>query len=342
MSCSLQHCDGFVPGCNIRTDLALEANEIVRQRSAEDIPGVKAEASEENGIVINRVSILTPEAGARLGKPVGNYVTIEAPELRKKSASMQENISQVLARELEQMSGLGETKEQSVLVIGLGNWNVTPDSLGPKVVEDLLVTRHIFKMQGNGNLIQKGFRRVAAVSPGVMGLTGVETGEIVQGIAARVNPDMIIAVDALASSRMDRLHTTIQLADTGVIPGSGVKNERMGINQSTMGIPVIAIGVPTVVEASTIAGEAMDALVEEMKNQASEGESSLAGILENMDWNQRREMVKEVLGEYAGQLMVTPKEIDTFMDDISLAVAGGLNSSLHPGMAKTDADKFLQ
>lgn len=341
MSCSPEHRDGYIPGYNVRTDLALEASEVIQEQTAADIPGVKVEVNEEENIKVTRVSVLNQEASSRLGKPVGNYVTIEARELRNKSASLQDKISHVLARELTEMAGLKEKPHISVLVIGLGNWNVTPDALGPKVIEDLLVTRHIMHMQDRRSLIQKGFGHVSAISPGVMGLTGIETGEVVQGVAGKVNPDLIIAVDALAANRIERLHTTIQVADTGVIPGSGVKNQRMGINQSTMGIPVIAIGVPTVVESATIAGEAMDSLINEMKKQ-SEGAGALAGVLEKMNWEERRKLIKETQEPYYGQLMVTPKEIDTFMDDISLAVAGGLNAALHPGMAETEADKFLQ
>ncbi len=341
MTCTTDHRDGFVPGYNIRTDLALEANEVIRERTAAEIPGVKEEVKEEDGIKVTKVSVLTEEASSRLGKPIGDYVTIESPDLRKKSASLQNRISKILAREITEMAGFEEKPNMSILVIGLGNWNVTPDALGPKVIEDLLVTRHIFNEQDPFGLSGKGFRRVAALSPGVMGLTGIETGEIIQGVAQRVNPDLIIAVDALAAYRLERLHTTVQLSDTGIIPGSGVKNQRMAINQDTMGARTIAIGVPTVVGASTIANETMNVLIEEMKKQSS-GANALAGSLENMEWDERHRLIEEVQEPFIGQLMVTPKEIDTFMDDISMAIAGGLNEALHPGMAETEADKFLQ
>jgi len=341
LTCSPEYRDGFVPGYNIRTDLALEANEVIREGTAAEIPGVKEEIKDEDGIKVTKVTVLTDEASSQLGKPIGKYVTIESPDLKKKSASLQNRISQILAREITEMAGFHEKPGMSILVIGLGNWNVTPDALGPKVVEDLLVTRHIFDGQDPFGLSGKGFRRVAALSPGVMGLTGIETSEIIQGVAQRIDPDLIIAVDALAAYRLERLHTTVQLSDTGVVPGSGVKNERMAINQSTMGVPTIAIGVPTVVGASTIANEAINVLIEEMKRQSSEAHA-LANALENLNWEERKRLIEEVQEPFIDQLMVTPKEIDTFMDDISMAIAGGLNEALHPGMAETEADKFLQ
>ncbi|NLZ29036.1 MAG: GPR endopeptidase, partial [Firmicutes bacterium] len=164
MTCSPERRDGYIPGYNIRTDLALEANEVIREGTAAELPGVKEEVKDEDGIKVTKVTVLTDEASSQLGKPIGKYVTIESPELKKKSASLQNRISRILAREITEMAGFQEKPGMSILVIGLGNWNVTPDALGPKVVEDLLVTRHIFNGQDPFGLAGKGFRRVAALS----------------------------------------------------------------------------------------------------------------------------------------------------------------------------------
>lgn len=340
MTCQPDHRDGFVPRYNIRTDLALEATEVVQSRTAAEIPGVTAETSREDGITINRVKVGTPEAANRLGKSQGSYITLEAPGLRRKDTDLHERLSVLLTRELIKFMPLSPNLEDSVLVIGLGNWNVTPDALGPKVIEDLLVTRHLFEMRNQ--VLGPGFRAVCALSPGVLGITGIETGEIIAALVSRVNPALVIVIDALAAHRLERLHTTIQVADSGISPGSGVGNNRLGINRQTIGVPVIAIGVPTVVDASTIAGEAMDALVTSFKRQAM-GAQALAGALENLSWEERQSLIKEVLDPYAGgSLMVTPKEIDAFIGDIALTIAAGLNAALHPKVHSDDSGKYLQ
>ena len=333
------HCDGCVPEFNIRTDLALEAREIVRDRTAAEIPGVHVHTAREDGIAVNRVTVESAEAARRLGKQRGRYITLEAPGLREKNTDLQDRLSEVISREILNLVKLPSNLGEAVLVVGLGNWNVTPDALGPRVVEDLLVTRHVMNMQENP--LGQGFRSVCALSPGVMGLTGIETSEIVQALSALVKPSLVIAIDALAAHRLERLHTTVQLADAGVTPGSGVGNHRRGITRETIGAPVLAIGVPTVVEASTIAGEAMDSLVEAFKKETV-GTGVLAEALKKIDWRQRQQLSGEVLPPYAGRLIVTPKEIDTFIEDIALCVAAGLNAALHPRVHSDQAGKYLQ
>jgi len=345
LSCTVNHRDGYVPGIEIRTDLALEAREEVQKQTVGEIAGVDAENISEDGVNVNRVHIRNQEGSLKLGKPVGRYITLEAPGIKEKDVKVEDKLSVVLSRELQQLTGLHQNHQLSVMVVGLGNWNVTPDSLGPKVVEDLLVTRHVFELKQpqEQGMFSEGFRSVSAFSPGVMGLTGIETGEIIQSLVSRVEPDLVIAIDALAAHRLERLHTTVQITDTGVIPGSGVQNSRLGINRETLGVPVVAMGIPMVVEASTIAGEAMDALVNAFQKEGSSGGTSMAGTIKNFDWNQKRQMINEVLKPYNGEkLMVTPKEIDAFVDNISQVVAGGLNTALHPKMSETEGGKYLQ
>ena len=323
---------GFIPGYNIRTDLAVEAHEVLSAR--EEIPGVQVSKEGDEDITIHRVSITTEQGAARMGKAVGNYLTLEVPGLRKKNTALQDKVVRVFYKELQRMFNLND--RQSVLAIGLGNWNVTPDALGPRVVRELFVTRHILDLKPE--ILGEGYRSVAAVAPGVLGITGIETGEIIRGITEYVKPDIIVAIDALAAQRMSRLHTTIQVSDTGIVPGSGVGNRRLGINRQTIGIPVYAIGVPTVVDAVTIAGDSMDHLAEALKRESAQG-NMFANIVQKMNWEEKRNIIKEVLQPFAGDLIVTPKEIDTLIDDISLVIAASLDAAFHSKIAEEEESR---
>lgn len=340
MPCQEEHKEGYVPYYNVRTDLALEAREVLQRHSPmDDLPGVHSENLKEDGINISRIRVENEEASRRLGKAPGYYITLEAPGLRKKDTDLHDRLTEIMAGELLNILGLPQNLEETVLIVGLGNWNVTPDSLGPKVMEDLLVTRHMFEM--DNQVLGEGFRSVCAISPGVLGLTGIETGEIIQALVSKVKPVLVIAIDALAAQRLERLHTTIQIADTGISPGSGVGNYRLGITRETLKVPVVAIGVPTVVDASTVANAAMDALTSSLKR--ARGIEGLGISLENKDWGQRQMMIQEALEPFAGgRLMVTPKEIDAFIDDISLTIGAGINAALHPKVQSSQSGKYLQ
>ncbi len=324
---------GYIPGFNIRTDLALEAHEVVTEQ--EEISGVQVEKGGDEEVTINRVSITTPEGAAKMGKDMGNYLTLEVPGLRQKNAALQDKVILMFYKELRKIMGLNG--QQSILVIGLGNWNVTPDALGPRVVKELFVSRHIMKMKPE--ILGDGYRSVCAVAPGVLGITGIETGEIIRGIAEHVQPDMIVAIDALAAHRMHRLHTTIQVADTGVVPGSGVGNRRLGINRETMGVPVYAIGIPTVVDAVTIVGDSMNKLAEAMKRESPQG-NVFAGAVQKMDWNEKRDIIRDVLQPFSGDLIVTPKEIDTLIEDNSLVIAASLDAAFHEDIARQEEERL--
>ena len=229
---------------HIYTDLAMEAREL-----HPELHGVSEENAEKSGISISRIEIQTDEAAQMLSKERGSYITIDAPDLVSRPLDLFERVSQTLCEELAQLvTGLPETA--TVLVVGLGNRSVTPDSLGPRVVEQVYVTRHV--NQYLPEVLSSPVRSVCAVSPGVLGITGIETQEIVRGIVQHVKPDLIVMIDALASRRAARISTTVQLSSAGISPGSGVGNTRAGMNQTTLGVPVIAIGVPLVVYASTI------------------------------------------------------------------------------------------
>jgi spore protease len=319
----------YIPVFNIRTDLALEAHEVITK--TEDIPGVNVEKEGDEDIMVHRISITTPEGSAKMGKAMGNYITLEVPGLRKKNTQLQDKVIRVFYKELRKMFNLNE--RQNVLVIGLGNWNVTPDALGPQVVKELFITRHILQMKPE--ILGEGYLSVCAVAPGVLGITGIETGEIIRGIVNQIKPDLIVAIDALAAQRMERLHTTIQVADTGVVPGSGVGNHRLGINRQTMGVPVFAIGVPTVVDAITIASDSMDKMAEAFRRESPQG-NVFASAVSKMDWNEKKGLIREVLQPFSGDLIVTPKEIDTLVEDISLVIAASLDAAFHPPFAEQE------
>lgn len=328
----LEEFHNFIPGFNVRTDLALEAHEVLSVH--EEIPGVQVQKDGDTDVTINRVSITTEQGSAKMGKAVGNYTTLEVPGLRKKNTELQDKVIRILYKEIQRMVNLNG--QQTVMVIGLGNWNVTPDALGPRVVKELFVTRHILQLKPE--ILGEGYRSVCAISPGVLGITGIETGEVIRGIAEHVRPDIIIVIDALAAQRMSRLHTTIQISDTGIVPGSGVGNRRLGINRQSIGIPVYAIGVPTVVDAVTIAGDSMDKLAEALKKDSPQG-NAFAGIVQKMDFGEKRDIIREVLQPFAGDLMVTPKEIDTLIEDISLVIAAGLDAAFHPQIAREEENR---
>ncbi|KUO70680.1 MAG: peptidase [Clostridia bacterium BRH_c25] len=321
----------------IRTDLAIEAREFYnKQENKGDIPGVEVNVDKQEDVTVTRVKVIE-DVGARIiGKPKGNYITIEVPKLRENDKDLHDEIGRILAKEV---AGIVSLNDQSViLVVGLGNWNVTPDALGPRVVEHLLVTRHIKEYVPDQ--IDEGVRSVCAVAPGVLGITGIETSEIIKGIVDRVKPDLVIAIDALASRKMERISTTIQLADTGINPGSGVGNNRKELSRESMGVPVIAVGVPTVVDAATMASDTIDMVVDSLINESPK-DGEFYNMLKEMDRTEKYKLINEVISPYVGNLMVTPKEIDRLIDDIAIVIANGLNLALHPSIGQDDIDRYI-
>ncbi|MBR3992726.1 MAG: GPR endopeptidase, partial [Anaerotignum sp.] len=217
---------------SIRTDLAIEARELAQQEAAEanELEGVDVKTKETDDYFLTHVEIHSEKGSRLMGKPMGNYITLEAEKLKENDAECHEKIIKVLAENIRSLAQFDE--ESCILVAGLGNWNITPDALGPKVVSKILVTRHL-----QGTLpeeIEETVRPVAAVSPGVMGITGIETGEIIKGIVERLQPSLLIAIDALAARRSNRINAAIQLSDTGISPGAGVGNKRMMLDQESL------------------------------------------------------------------------------------------------------------
>ena len=233
---------------NFRTDLALERRDIYQKlNKLQKIDGVESTEEEiDNNLKVSRVKITDINGEKALGKPIGNYVTVDVKKLKLAGEDEIQKTSQVLSEELKKILDLHTNKQEDVLIVGLGNIYVTPDSLGPKVINEIDVTRHIIKYLPQ--YIEEGARPVSAISPGVLGTTGIETVEILKGIVDNIHPKLLIVIDALASRSIERISSTIQISDTGIVPGAGVGNTRQEISKKTLGVPVIAIGIPTVVD----------------------------------------------------------------------------------------------
>ena len=320
-----------------RTDLAIEAREFAQQQkqNTEELDGVKVEIKNTDIYQITHVKILNETGSQTMGKPIGNYITIESELLKQNDITSHEQIMKTAA---EHIAGLSKLSQKStILVVGLGNWNITPDALGPKVIDKILVTRHL-----DGVLpeeIQKSVRSVAAISPGVMGITGIETVEIIQGVVEKLKPDLVIAIDALAARKFSRINSTIQMSDTGVAPGAGVGNKRMTLNEQPLGIPVIALGVPTVVDAATLINDTMDRMLEEMIAQTEQG-SAFYEMLHNMDTDEKYKLIVDILNPYVGNMFVTPKEVDAVVERLANIIANAINIAIQPGITMEDINRF--
>ncbi len=309
----------------IRTDLAIEVHEMLTE-TATELSGVTVHKEQKHNARISRVKIETLRAQHQMGKPIGNYITIEFPDVNIAEGEDYENLCRTMAEELSALLPL--QKNNTVLVVGLGNQNITPDALGPSVVSKLMVTRHL--LQYIPDQIDEGIRPVCAISPGVLGITGMETGEVIRGVTDKIHPDAVIVVDALAARSMDRISTTIQLCDTGISPGAGVGNNRKELNKSSLGVPVIAVGVPTVIDAATIATDTLQLAAQK------ENSDKLCRELAAMDREEQYTILKEALPESLNGFMVTPKDVDLFIERVAKVVANGINLSLHKNITFQD------
>lgn len=311
---------------NFRTDLALERRDLYRKANNLDkeIDGIKTE-EEENGprIRTSRVKVLDKNGAEAIGKPVGSYITIDIQKLKVATEEDIQESAEVLAKELRVLLGEHANPKDEILVVGLGNQYVTPDALGPKVINEIDVTRHILTYMPQ--VLSSETRPVSAISPGVLGTTGIETLEILKGIVDNIHPKMLIVIDALASRSIERISSTIQLADTGITPGAGVGNTRKELSQSTLGIPVIALGIPTVVELATLISDGIDIFIDRLQEKSESNE-----YLNKLQQEDKYEEVKEALkvGEY--NMIVTPKEIDDLIENMKDIVARGINMATQP------------
>ena len=293
----------------VRTDLALEARESFPEDDVE-IRGVELteDYDEKNKIRVSTVVIKDERGAKAMQKPMGTYITIEAPEIRQSDEDYHKPVSDEVAKQLRKLAG--DLKKEETLVVGLGNRDVTPDALGPQVVDNLFITRHLIREYGNEFKEKNQMGNVSAISPGVMAQTGMEALEIVKGIIKETNPKLLIVIDALASRSVSRVNTTIQLTDTGISPGSGVGNNRKALNEQSLGIKVIALGIPTVVDAATIVADTLTKYME----QSGFGQ-------EDID-----KFISEVREQQIDNMFVTPKNIDESIKRMSFTVSEALNS----------------
>lgn len=282
---------------NFRTDLALERCENL---SGKDLDGILIDSFDSDDARVTRIDVLDEKGAATVGKPIGRYVTVEVAPFAKHAQFIDKSLDTV-ASEIRRML----PESGSVLVAGLGNSKITPDALGPKCASMIFATRHI-----TGELLKEtgfeGLRCVSAFSAGVLGETGAEAGEMIKGVVGMLRPDAVITIDALAARNIGRLGTTIQMCNTGIVPGSGVGNARLEINERTIGVPVIAIGVPTVVDAATLILDFAGDIDE--KNVPEEAES----------------------------MMVTPREVDLMIERAAKLTSLAINCALQPGISPED------
>ncbi|MHA6252190.1 GPR endopeptidase [Oceanobacillus sp. CAU 1775] len=355
----------------VRTDLAVEARDmyVSTEKKTKELEGVVFKERMVDDVKISYVDI--DQLGEEnIGKKQGRYVTIYADGVKLQDTKKQELAAGVFAKELRQLLEKNNIPPDAQgLVVGLGNWNVTPDALGPMTVEKILITSHLFKLEYE--TVADGYRPVSAITPGVMGITGIETSDTVLGIVEQAKPDFIIAIDALASRSIERVNETIQLSDSGIHPGSGVGNKRKELSYETLGIPVIAVGVPTVVDAVTITSDTIDFLLKHFGREWEEKDrpgkalapagfafgnkkltendlpdqeqrETVLGIVGGLTEDEKRKLISEVLTPIGYNLMVTPKEVDGFMLDMAHLLANGINDALHDNITNQNASNFTR
>lgn len=355
----------------IRTDLAIEAREmfVEEEQQTEDIEGVILTEKKIKGFQVTDVRV--DEIGQKnINKKAGRYITLETDAVKNSDSDQQQATAEVLSLILADLLSDNQIDpDDKCLVVGLGNDYVTPDALGPQTIKKVLVTKHLFTY--HPEMVADGYRSVAAFAPGVMGVTGLETSDIIQGLVKEVSPNFIIAIDALASRSVDRVNSTIQLSDTGIHPGSGVNNKRKALSYETFGIPVVSIGVPTVVDAVTITSDTIDYVFKhfgrEFKEKGQPAKSlvpaslnfggkkltaddlpdqakrtELFGMIGNLAESEKRQLIKEVLSPLGYNLMVTPKEVDSYIHDLAHLIASGINGALHENVESDKANSFTR
>lgn len=323
-----------------RTDLAIEISDLLKLDQAEDyqIPGVEIQEKkiDDEELKITRVRILDETGEQQMGKPKGDYITIECPGIKENRPELHQKVIDVAAQSIASLLPKKDKQPLSVLVIGLGNRFATPDTLGPKVANQVFVTRHIALKAPE--LMEEDMAHLSSFAPSVMGLTGIETAEIIRGVAENVKPDCIIAIDALAARNVSRINATIQISDTGISPGAGVGNCRKELNKETIGCKVIAIGVPTVVDTATLVSDTLSEITQQMVSQAEH--SPLFDMLKEASETDFYHLVRETLGETVKDLFVTPKEIDEIIEYLSSIIANSINIAVHPCMTLEDINKY--
>ena len=313
---------------NFRTDMADERVDTYKQvNNLTEIDGIKVESKTEDSIKITTVDVLNENGKNAVKKDIGKYVTMEIRDVEYLTDEQKQAAIAAVANQIKILIG---RDVNNILIVGLGNEAVTPDALGPKVVSFVNVTRHMLKYAKE--FVEPGTKEISAISPGVLGTTGIETEEIVEAVTKIVNPEVLIVIDSLASMSMDRLGKTIQLGNTGITPGAGIGNKRRVLNKQSLGVEVIALGVPLVVDVATITNEAIDKLTDKLKNEATNymkhglDKDKVDALFSHLDGENRYSMIASAL--HTDNYIVTPKEIDNVLLKISEIIASGLNVAL--------------
>lgn len=309
---------------NFRTDLADERRELYKKANhmENEVEGIETQVEEiSEKVKVTRVKVTNEQGEQAIGKRKGNYITVDIKKMNTITEEEIELAAETLAKEIKNLIDQKIEQKEDILIVGLGNSDVTPDALGPKVVKDIDITRHI--IQYLPQYIDENARPVSAIAPGVLGTTGIETLEIIKGIVENIKPKLLIVIDALASRSIERISSTVQLSDTGITPGGGVGNARKEISENTLGIPVIAIGIPTVVETAVVVNDALDLLIEKLQEEARSND-----YLNHLKEEDNYEEIKEALLPKDYNFIVTPKEIDQLIVNMSSIVARGINKSL--------------
>lgn len=309
---------------NFRTDLADERRDLYKKANKieDEVDGVEAESEDiTDKIKVTRVKITNENGEKAIGKKQGNYITIDIQKMNIITDEEIDKSAETLASEIKRLVENKVQAKDEILIVGLGNEEVTPDALGPNVVKDIEVTRHIINYLPQ--YIDENARPVSAIAPGVLGTTGIETLEIIKGVVDNIKPKLLIVIDALASRSIERISSTIQLSDTGIVPGAGVGNTRKEISINTLGIPVIAIGIPTVVETAVVVNDALDLFIEKLQQEAKSND-----YLNTLKEEDNYEQIKEALLPKDFNFIVTPKEIDNLILNMSEVVAKGINMSM--------------
>lgn len=311
---------------HIRTDLAIESAETF-SGSENSLSGVSVQetSDEDSNIKITHVHIKNEKGAKQLGKPIGRYITLETPYLAEDDEDYHKEITEALMEQLQVL--IPDIKSKKILVVGIGNREITPDALGPMVVDHLFITRHLINEYGKDSKITRGFGVVSAIAPGVMAQTGMEGREVIHGVVEETKPDVAIVIDALAARSVSRLNTTIQLTDTGISPGAGVGNHRHGLDKETLGIPVIAIGIPTVIDAATIVNDTMNSLMDVLEEHGLYKE--VYESTKSFDNQEKYLLMRELMAPEMANMFVTPKDIDQSITKISYTISEAINSLCH-------------
>lgn len=309
---------------NLNLDLAVEARDLVRGATDREIPGVEEQVETLEHIKATTIKIVDDEGARQIGKPKGTYITIESPPLKINDPYVKDEIIGAMQKGLQVLFGTTLKNTDTVLLVGLGNWRATADSLGPKFIQYSPITRHYHQYAPDA--LVEGMRPTCGIAPGVLGITGLETFEVIKGVVEKVQPALLVVVDALAAQNVDRIGSSIQMSNTGIQPGAGVGNVRHALVQEELGVPVIAIGCPTIVSAAVIASQAVRKFC--LNSGASYNDT------------QSNDAIRDTLSYFGGSLAVTPKEIDDIIENSARIISMGVATALFPNVSREQLELY--